>query len=109
MQPKPRFFRRSDDYRTATLDSVQRDLQKLGGDRHAIVVDPSAGLLYEFYALLKTDTGWEAKQASIFDLKSNRSRPDGWTSSDAAGLPLFPALVRWDELKRGRIDHALIP
>ena len=107
MQPKPRFFRRSDDYRTATLDSVQRDLQNLGGDRHAIVVDPSAGLLYEFYALLKTDTGWEAKQASIFDLKSNRSRPDGWTSSDAAGLPLCPAVVRWDELKRGRIDHAL--
>jgi hypothetical protein len=105
----PAFFKRSDDYRTATLDSVQRDLQKLGGDRHAIVVDPSAGLLCEFYALLKTDTGWEAKQASIFDLKSNRSRPDGWTSSDAAGLPLFPALVRWDELKRGRIDHALIP
>jgi hypothetical protein len=103
----PAFFKRGEEHPTATLDSVQRDLQKLGGDRHAIVVDPAAGLLYEFYALLKTDTGWEAKQASIFDLKSNRSRPDGWTSSDAAGLPLFLAVVRWDELQRGRIDHAL--
>ena len=50
---------------------------------------------------------WEAKQASVFDLKTNRLRPEGWTSSDAAGLPVFPAIVRHDELSRGVIGHAL--
>jgi len=103
----PAYFQRSEKLRGATLDSVQRDAQQLRGDRHAIVVDPTAGRLYEFYALLKTDAGWEAKQASIFDLKSNRQRPVGWTSTDAAGLPIFPAIVRFDELQRGRIGHAL--
>src|SRR5213076_1767925 len=63
--------------------------------------------LYEFYQLKKTDAGWQAAQASVFDLKSNRLRPDGWTSSDAAGLPVFPAVVRYDELKRGLVEHAL--
>jgi hypothetical protein len=52
-------------------------------------------------------TGWQAAQASIFDLKTNKLRPTGWTSADAAGLPIFPSVVRYDELQRGRIDHAL--
>ena len=64
-------------------------------------------MLYEFYQMRKTDDGWQASQASIFDLKSNKLRPDGWTSSDAAGLPIFPAVVRYDELKRGIVEHAL--
>jgi hypothetical protein len=55
----------------------------------------------------KTDAGWQASGAAIFDLSSNRLRPDGWTSSDAAGLPIFPAVVRYDELRRGRVEHAL--
>jgi hypothetical protein len=55
----------------------------------------------------RTPTGWQAAQASIFDLKTNKLRPKGWTSADAAGLPIFPSIVRYDELKRGRIDHAL--
>ena len=55
----------------------------------------------------KTDGGWQAAQSSVFDLKSNKLRPDGWTSSDAAGLPIFPAVVRYDELKRGAVEHAL--
>jgi hypothetical protein len=63
--------------------------------------------LYEFYQLKKTDKGWQAAQSSIFDLTSNKLRPDGWTSSDAAGLPLFPAIVRHDELEAGVIKHAL--
>jgi hypothetical protein len=71
------------------------------------VVDPASGTLYEFYTARKTDAGWEAAQASIFDLKTNRLRPEGWTSTDAAGLPIFPSIVRHDELARGRIDHAL--
>jgi len=90
-----------------SLDDVQRDRLKEGGDRHAIVVDPTNRMLYEFYSMRKTDQGWTAAGAAIFDLKTNKLRPDGWTSTDAAGLPLFPAVVRHDELKRGSIDHAL--
>jgi len=90
-----------------TLDDVQRDTLKLGGDRHAIVVDPVNRKLYEFFSTYKTDKGWKAAQASVFDLASNKLRPDGWTSADAAGLPIFPAIVRYDELKRGKIEHAL--
>jgi hypothetical protein len=93
--------------RGKTLGEVQRDANRRGGDRHAIVVDPARGKIYEFYTALKTDAGWEAVQASIFDLKTNRLRPEGWTSTDAAGLPIFPSIVRHDELARGMIDHAL--
>jgi len=103
----PAYYRRDPKHKTATLDDVQRDRAGLGGDRHAIVVDPIQRMLFEFYTLKKTDAGWQAAQASIFDLKSNKLRPEGWTSSDAAGLPIFPSIVRYDELKRGRIDHAL--
>jgi hypothetical protein len=90
-----------------TLDDVQRDKLGEGGDRHGIVVDPTRGMLYEFYQAVKTDRGWQASQASVFDLKSNKLRPDGWTSADAAGLPIFPAVVRYDELKRGMVEHAM--
>ena len=100
-------LQRSAKLRKLTLDDVQRDKLKENGDRHAIVVDPVGRKLYEFYQLRKTDTGWQAAQASIFDLKSNKLRPAGWTSADAAGLPIFPAVVRYDELKRGTIEHAL--
>jgi hypothetical protein len=90
-----------------TLDDVQRDKLNEGGDRHASVVDPTNRMLYEFYQLKKTDKGWEAAQASVFDLKSNKMRPEEWTSTDAAGLPIFPATVRYDEIKRGLVEHAL--
>src|SRR5262249_49338499 len=90
-----------------TLDDVQRDKLNENSDRHALVVDPVNRMLYEFYQMKKTDAGWQASQSSIFDLKSNAMRPDGWTSSDAAGLPIFPSVVRYDELKRGEIEHAL--
>lgn len=90
-----------------TLDDVQRDKLKENGDRHAVVVDPTNRMLYEFYQMKKTDQGWQAACAAIFDLKSNKMRPDGWTSTDAAGLPIFPATVRYDELKRGMVEHAM--
>jgi hypothetical protein len=90
-----------------SLDDVQRDWLGEGGDRHALVVDPTNRLLCEFYQMKKTDAGWQAAQASVFDLKSNKLRPEGWTSSDAAGLPVFPAVVRHDELRRGLVEHAL--
>ena len=103
----PANFKRDTATQSLTLDDVQRGKPTLDADRHGIVVDPVNRKLYEFYRLTKTDRGWSAEQASIFDLGSNRLRPDGWTSSDAAGLPIFPAVVRYDELKRGTIEHAL--
>jgi hypothetical protein len=103
----PASYQRDEKHKDLTLEDVQRDKANLGGDRHAIVVDPAAGKFYEFFVLKRTDKGWTAAQASIFDLNSNKLRPDGWTSADAAGLPIFPAIIRYDELKRGEIDHAL--
>jgi hypothetical protein len=64
-------------------------------------------VLYEFYQLRKVGDGWQAACEATFDLKSNKLRPDGWTSSDAAGLPIFPSIVRYDELKRGIVEHAM--
>ena len=63
--------------------------------------------LYELYIGRKTDAGWQAAQSSTFDLKSNKLRPKGWTSTDAAGLPIFPAIIRYDELERGMVEHAM--
>ena len=103
----PVTFQRHDDKPSLTLQDVQHDKPGLGGDRHGIVVDPVNRMLYEFYTARKTDNGWEASQASVFDLKTNKLRPDGWTSADAAGLPIFPAVVRYDELKRGIVEHAM--
>jgi len=103
----PSEFLRNAKLKSLTLDDVQRDKIKQNGDRHAIIVDPTNRMLYEFYQMKKTDAGWQAAQASIFDLKSNKLRPDGWTSTDAAGLPIFPAVIRYDELKRGMVEHAV--
>jgi hypothetical protein len=93
-------------YPGQSLESVQ-EKDEPDSDRHGIVVDPVKRMLYEFYHVRKTASGWTARQSSVFDLKSNRLRPDGWTSTDAAGLPIFPAVVRYDELKRGMVDHAM--
>lgn len=103
----PASYRADRKTRDASLDDIQRDRPGLGGDRHAIVVDPVNRRLFEFYQAKKTDAGWQASCTAIFDLASNRLRPEGWTSTDAAGLPIFPAIVRHDELKRGAIRHAL--
>ena len=103
----PAAYKRDEKRQDITFEESQRDARKLGGDRHAIVVDPVNRKLYEFAVAKKSDRGWEAFQASVFDLASNKLRPDGWTSADAAGLPMFPAVVRYDELKRGRVEHAM--
>jgi hypothetical protein len=76
---------------------------EFGGDHHALMIDRSSCKLYEVYAL----RGRKAGSGAIWSLRSNKLRPAGWTSADAAGLPIFPGLVRWDEVARGRIDHAL--
>ena len=77
------------------------------GDRHAILVDRSSCRLYELYDLHHTSGGWTAGSGAVWSLRSNHLRPAGWTSADAAGLPIFPGLARWDEVSRGVIDHAL--
>jgi hypothetical protein len=77
------------------------------GDRHALLVDRDACKLYELYDLRHAGNGWSAGSGAIFDLRANKLRPAGWTSADAAGLPIFPGLARYDEVARGRIDHAL--
>ncbi len=84
------------------------DLQRHGtGDRHVIVVDPVNGKLYEFWQARKTDAGWQASNQASFDLRTGALRPERWTSSDAAGLPIFPAVVRYDECQRGKVEHAM--
>jgi hypothetical protein len=78
------------------------------GDRHALIVDRDSCTLYELYALQRTGSGWTAGSGAIFDLRSNRVRPAGWTSADAAGLPILPGLARWDgDASTGAIRHAL--
>jgi len=78
------------------------------GDRHAIIVDKARCKLYELFALYPRDSGgWRAGSGAIWDLTSNELRPKGWTSADAAGLPILPGLARYDEVRRGKIDHAL--
>jgi hypothetical protein len=77
------------------------------GDRHAIIVDRDRCILYELWALYPDGEGWRAGSGAIWNLRSNRLRPDGLTSADAAGLPILPALVRYDEVARGAVRHAL--
>jgi hypothetical protein len=78
------------------------------GDRHVIVVDNSTCTLYELYAAQQTGTNsWHAGSGAVWDLTSNALRPDTWTSGDAAGLPILPGLVRYDEVASGSIDHAI--
>jgi hypothetical protein len=78
------------------------------GDRHVIVLDKSACRLYEIFSSYKQiDNSWTAYSGALFDLNSNALRPDRWTSADAAGLAIAPALVRYDEVASGEIKHAL--
>jgi hypothetical protein len=80
------------------------------GDRHVLVIDRSSCTLYELYrAFLKGGAGahWNADSGARWDLRSGARRPDSWTSADAAGLPIFPGLVRYDEVAAGRLEHAI--
>ncbi len=77
------------------------------GDAHVIAVDKDNGILYELYNASVNGDHWEASSGAIFHFNSDALRPDGWTSADAAGLPIFPGLVRYDEVARGTITHAL--
>ena len=77
------------------------------GDRHVLVAQEGTCMLYELYHARRQKTGWRAGSGAVFNLRSNALRPEGWTSADAAGLPIFPLLVRYPEVQAGRIDHAL--
>src|SRR3954468_5656291 len=78
-------------------------------DHHVVVVDRDACKLYETYDSRPVRGGlaWRAYAGATWDLRSNKLRPDGWTSADGAGLPMLPGLARYDEVRRGEIDHAL--
>lgn len=78
-----------------------------GGDRHAIVVDAATCTLYETWNTRLTSSGWTAGSGAVWSLTSNRLRPKGWTSADAAGLPILPGLLRYDEVAAGKVDHAI--
>jgi hypothetical protein len=92
---------------TLTLQQWQMDVTNIGGDRHGIMVAPGVGSVWETWQMKLTTSGWQASNGAKFDLTSNALRPAGWTSGDAAGLPMFPALVRYDECERGAVEHAV--
>ena len=77
------------------------------GDKHAVVVDKSTCRLYETWNTRVGSNRWRAGSGATWRLTSNRLRPDGWTSADAAGLPILPGLLRWNEVEAGRVDHAI--
>lgn len=87
-----------------SLAAIQREGD---GDRHLIVVDPGRGRLVELLGARLGDQGWQAMQSSVFNLSSNALRPLDWTSADAAGLPIFPAVVRYDDVASGIVRHAM--
>jgi hypothetical protein len=92
------------------LRSLVEGGQKSDGDRHVLTVDPARCKLYELYrafARKRPKPHWNADQGTIWDLNSPALRPDGFTSADAAGLPIFPGLVRYDEAAAGQINHAI--
>jgi hypothetical protein len=77
------------------------------GDRHVLVLQRGSCRVYELYSAHPRGNGWEAGSGAMFNLRSNALRPEGWTSADAAGLPILPLLARYDEVRAGHIDHAL--
>ena len=93
---------KEDGTRAEKLDYIQKTGN---GDRHALVLDPWNNMLYEFYQMRKTDNGWVAMNEATFDLTSNKARKNGRTSSDAAGFPVMPLSVRYDEVARGMVEH----
>lgn len=78
-----------------------------GSDRHTVVVDARRCRLYETWNTRRTANGWRAGSGAVWDLRSNALRPAGWTSADAAGLPILPGLLRWSEVRSGSVAHAI--
>lgn len=80
---------------------------EIGGDTHVITLDTENCILYELYASEQVGSGWNADSGAVWDLNVNDTRPDGWTSADAAGLPIFPGLVKYEDIVDGDIGHAI--
>jgi len=91
---------------TGTQTLLQWQTNDDGSDRHSIIVQPGDGLIWETWNALRAGTNWQAGNGAIFNLNTNGLRMEGLTSGDAAGLPMFPALVRYDEAGRGTVEHA---
>lgn len=90
-----------------TLYEWQIDVNNWGSDRHSIAFRVGTGDFWETWQTKLVGTNWQASNGAKFNIFTNSLRPGGWTSADAAGLPMFPALVRWGECERGEIEHAL--
>ncbi len=91
---------------TGTQTLYQWQTNADGSDRHAIMVAPGGGFIWETWLTQLAGTNWEASNGAEFNLNTNGLRPAGWTSGDAAGFPMFSALVRYDEAGRGMVEHA---
>ncbi len=78
-----------------------------GSDRHVLTLQRGTCRVFELYNARRSGAGWAASSGAVFNLRSNRLRPAGWTSADAAGLSILAGLARYDEVKRGVITHAL--
>ena len=87
-----------------TFEQVQAEGN---GDRHVLVIDPWNLMLYEFYCGHRINGKWTVSNEATFDLKTNKARKNGWTSSDAAGLPVMPLTVRYDDVARGIVEHCV--
>ena len=81
--------------------------RRSSGDRHAIIVDKGSCRLYETFATRKRHGRWTAGSGAVWSLSSDKLRPNTWTSADAAGLPILPGLLRWNEVKNRDVDHAI--
>ncbi|MET3963774.1 hypothetical protein ABIE44_003708 [Marmoricola sp. OAE513] len=77
------------------------------GDKHAVIIDKSSCRLYETWNTRVVKGKWHAGSGATWSLRSNKLRPNGWTSADAAGLPILPGLLRWNEVKAGKVNHAI--
>ena len=88
-------------------DTLIEGGRRSGGDRHTIVVDRDTCVLYETWSTRRVDGRWRAGSGAVWELSSNDLRPDGWTSADAAGLPILPGLLTWPEVRDDAIDHAI--
>ena len=91
-----------------TLSQWQMDVNNNGGDRHGIIFAPGTGSFWETWQMKLTQSGWRASNGAKFGLNSNVLRPAGWTSGDATGLPMFPAVPRFDECERGMVEHTIL-
>src|ERR1700685_2635661 len=90
----------------ALTDPIEGDPNPGTGDRHVLVLDNVNCFLYEMDSSYPQASSWNADSAALWDLLGNEQRPHTWTSADAAGLPIFPGLVRYDEVAAGKIQHA---